>query len=91
MSWEADFDSRATRALEAFSADLRLRVLKRVDWLVQNFDSAQHIELKEEWRGYYKLRVGDYRIAYRIDYAAHMVRVDYIDRRDKVYKRKGRK
>ncbi|MDR1234182.1 MAG: type II toxin-antitoxin system RelE/ParE family toxin [Holosporales bacterium] len=41
--------------------------------------------LKGDWKGHYKLRVGTYRIVYRIDVPNKIVRIVAIDHRRMVY------
>ena len=88
MGWSADFDKKAERDIARLPKVVRIRVLARISWLVENFDSIVPAPLHEELRGQYKLRSGDYRAVYRIDYEKRVLRIDYVDNRSRVYKRK---
>ena len=88
MGWNADFDKEAERDITQLPKVVRIRVLARISWLVENFDSIMPAPLHEELRGQYKLRSGDYRVVYRIDHDKRMLRIDYVDNRSRVYKRK---
>ena len=88
MAWNAEFTPSATRDISELASLERARLLKRVAWLAQNFDLLTPISLHGEWRDFYKFRAGDYRIVYNINYDIQLIRIEYIDRRDRVYKRK---
>ncbi|MEK7155380.1 MAG: type II toxin-antitoxin system RelE/ParE family toxin [Patescibacteria group bacterium] len=42
------------------------RMLMKVNWLEENFSAIVSAALRNELKGLYKLRVGDYRIVYSI-------------------------
>lgn len=43
------------------------RVLNRIHWLAENFDTITPQPLTGKWQEYFKLRAGDYRIIYRVE------------------------
>ncbi|MDE5064783.1 type II toxin-antitoxin system RelE/ParE family toxin [Wolbachia endosymbiont of Drosophila tristis] len=43
--------------------------------------------LSHKWVGYFRLRVGDYRVIYLIDNSEHMVKIAAIGHRKEIYKR----
>ncbi len=88
MAWRADFSASAARELVAFEKPIRRAVLAKIVWLVDNFELLAPLPLHADWRGYYKLRVGDYRVMYKIEYETQLIRIEYIDRRDRAYKKK---
>ncbi|MEJ0054127.1 MAG: type II toxin-antitoxin system RelE/ParE family toxin [bacterium] len=88
MEWSVDFTPDAERDLKSLPKAVRARVLARVVWLAANFDLIAPLPLRAEWRGYYKLRAGDYRAVYAADYGARVIRIEYIDHRSRVYKRR---
>lgn len=45
--------------------------------------------LHGEWKGFFKLRVGSWRVIYNVDYFKKIITIHYIDSRDKIYKIRG--
>lgn len=64
------------------------RILNRVKWLCENFDAVRHEALKGEFKGLFKLYVGDYRVIYSSDRTTWLVTVHLIDHRRSIYKRR---
>lgn len=46
---------------------MRLRILNKIQWLSVNFEQITPLSLTGQWLGFYKLRVGDYRVIYELD------------------------
>ena len=85
--WQLEVSAEAEEDIDKLDAVIRRRVLEKLEWLQSNFDNIIPLPLGNEWRGFFKLRVGDWRIIYEIDNAKLEITVHYIDRRDKIYKR----
>lgn len=63
------------------------RVLKRIRWLAENFESVTPLPLTGQWQGYYKLRVGDYRIIYRVQQEEDSTLIiEFVRHRREVYR-----
>lgn len=88
MLWKVIFTYEGEEDLNKLDKSVRERVLNKVIWLGDNFDQVIALPLSKEWRGFYKLRVGDWRVIYDIDDSRRQITIHRIDRRDKVYKRK---
>lgn len=86
--WSFVFAKEAEKDLEHLDSVTRNRVLEKINWLKENFDLITPLPLGGQWRGFFKLRVGDWRIVYEIKISDKLVIVHYIDRRDKIYKRR---
>ena len=82
------FTFEAKNDLEKLNKDLKERIIKKLDWLQTNFDKISPSALSNEWRGFFKLRVGDWRIIYKIDWNKNLIIIYVIGRRDKVYKKR---
>ncbi|HUX35471.1 MAG TPA: type II toxin-antitoxin system RelE/ParE family toxin [Candidatus Paceibacterota bacterium] len=76
----------AEKDLEGLDNKTRTRIITKLDWLSKNFDSIIPSVLHAEYREFYKLRVGEWRIVYKTDWAKKVIVVHYIDKRDKIYK-----
>lgn len=86
--WILDFTDKAEEDLSKLDSELQKRIIKKLDWLVENFSEIMPLALKNEWQGFFKLRVGDCRIIYKVNRNENLINIWVIDRRDKVYERK---
>ncbi|MCR4328411.1 MAG: type II toxin-antitoxin system RelE/ParE family toxin [Patescibacteria group bacterium] len=85
--WAIEFSVLATRDITHLDRPLRRRVIAKLEWLSIHFDETPPVPLQGEFGGFYKLRAGDLRILYRIEWSTHCLIVHYIDRRDCIYKK----
>lgn len=88
MSWRVEFLKTGERDLGALDRPERRDVIERLEWLAENFEHVTPLPLHAEWRGFFKLRVGDWRIIYRFDQQKSLIMVHVIDHRSKIYKRR---
>ena len=86
MLWTVEFLREAVADLAKLDRPVRARVLKRIKWLAESFDTLTPAVLTGEFRDFYKLRAGDWRVFYKVDWRGFRITVYYIDRRDKAYK-----
>ncbi len=86
MSWRVEFIGKSEKDISRLSVEDRRRVIDRLEWLEKNFDEITPMPLGGPWRGYFKFRIGDWRVVYQIDSKNKSLIVCYIDRRDKIYK-----
>lgn len=89
-SWKVEFDIGTADDLNRLSPVIRRGVLAKLQWLEQNFDSITPQPLGGIWRGFYKLRVNDYRVIYDIKWDSFILIVVIIGHRSQIYKRKMR-
>ena len=79
---------RAFKALEQLPRDYRLRVLEALDELSTNPIPFKRYDLKK-LKGYkdtFRIRIGDIRIIYTIDWDSKNIIVHYIGPRERAYK-----
>ena len=81
------FTPGARADLEALDPSIAQRVLDKIRWLAENCDTISHAPLSDPLRGYYKLRVGNYRTLYKFDRRRQQIIVHLIDHRRQIYKR----
>ncbi|PIS39450.1 MAG: type II toxin-antitoxin system mRNA interferase toxin, RelE/StbE family [Candidatus Nealsonbacteria bacterium CG08_land_8_20_14_0_20_38_20] len=86
--WSLEFLLEAERDLARLDREVRRRVIDKLDWLLANFDNILPLSLTGEFKEFYKLRIGDWRAMYKVNWQTHTIFVCYIDRRDKVYRKK---
>ena len=67
-------------------AVLGQRVLSKINWLSKNCNLVRHQSLSGDLAGFYKLRVGDYRVIYMIDSYKQSIDICFIGHRKDVYR-----
>lgn len=86
-SWRFRITSEGEADLDRLDDKLRRRSIEKLKWLIENFNEVTPLPLGGQWRGFFKLRVGDLRIIYQVDNNIQEMTVHMIDRRDKIYKK----
>ncbi len=81
---ELRFTRRAVRDIRKMTPDLRRRLEIALDQLIDDPQAGD--PLHGDWEGYWKLRMGDYRIIYRI-VNPHVAEVQYVRHRREAYRR----
>ena len=74
--------------LAKLDRSVRQNVIVRLEWLSESFDATAPLSLHGEWGDFFKLRVGDWRVAYTFDPTLKLITVRVIDHWSKIYKRK---
>ncbi|MGH9196830.1 MAG: type II toxin-antitoxin system RelE family toxin [Acidimicrobiia bacterium] len=82
---ELRFTRRALRDIRKLPSERRREIEIALDQLID--DPRAGDPLHGDWRGYWKLRAGDYRIIYKI--ADDDVEVQYIRHRREAYRRRS--
>lgn len=83
--YRVTFVPRVERDLKLLDRPVRLRILRKIEWLAENLESLSLETLAGQWRGMYKLRVGDYRVIYTLDPARELLIVHAVGHRSRVY------
>ena len=79
----------ATRELERLDRLVGRRIVERLNWLAANFETIRPEALTGDLAGFYKLRVGDYRVLYEILHNEQALVIHVIGHRRDVYRREG--
>ena len=79
------FTDRALADLKRLDKPIARRILSKLEWLAANTAVIAHVPLSGDWSGFYRLRVGDYRVIYRLDRDNRLIVVDIIGHRSEVY------
>lgn len=74
--------------MKRIDAKIRKRIREKLRWFVDNFDNVVPSPLSEPWKGFFKLRIGGWRVVYEVESSYDIVVVHLVDHRDKIYKRK---
>ncbi len=86
-TWIIKFVPEAEEDIDRLSSVVRRRIIKKLDWLEKHFDSITPLPLGGRWRGFFKLRVGHWRIIFKIEWKKNRIIVIVVDHRTKIYKR----
>ncbi len=57
--WQLVVTQEAEHDLDRLGSDVRSRVLQKIKWLEDNFDMITPLPLGGQWRGFFKLRIGE--------------------------------
>jgi mRNA interferase RelE/StbE len=85
--YRVEFRPRAAQDFANLDAGAADRVLKKLRWLAENFDSIKPEVLVGPFSGLFKLRVGDYRIVYGADRGKQLLTVRLLGHRREIYNR----
>lgn len=85
MSYSVTYELEALADLEKLPKNVCQRIITKVNWLAQNFDQIAPQPLSNNLSGFFKLRVGDYRVIYEFDRAEESITVDRIGHRSEIY------
>jgi len=88
MSYGVEFRQEAVDRLRHLDKAVAQRILRRLKWLAENFDTLTPEALTAELKGLFKLRVGSYRVIYEINRKEHLLIVHLVGHRRDIYKRK---
>jgi len=86
MDYEVEFMPEATNELERLDRILTERIFKKIKWLSDNFKQIAPKPLTGELKGLFKLRIGNYRAIYSIDYEKRLIVIHLIGHRKDIYK-----
>ncbi|MEK6577963.1 MAG: type II toxin-antitoxin system mRNA interferase toxin, RelE/StbE family [Bdellovibrionota bacterium] len=78
------WSNNALANLDTLDFVIRGRILGKVSWLRKNFSEIVPEELHREFKGLYKLRVGDYRVVYSI--RKDIITIEAVGHRRDVYR-----
>ena len=78
----------AERDLEQLDQSVAKRINQRIQWLAANFSQIKPEPLTGEWARFFKFRVGDYRVIYKILHEERLLAIHRVRHRSEVYKEK---
>ena len=67
MSYAIEFTTEALANQEKLTEAVQKRIYTKMYWLAENFAQITPIPLSANLAGFFKLRVGDYRVIYSFD------------------------
>lgn len=85
--WHFIITKNAESDLVRLDRKTQRRVVEKLNWFVKHFEEVTPFPLNDPWKGFFKLRIGDWRVVYEVEDATCRIVIHLIDRRDKIYKR----
>ncbi|MBN2464993.1 type II toxin-antitoxin system RelE/ParE family toxin [candidate division WOR-3 bacterium] len=88
MGFRARLLDAAARDLARLDRPEARRIVQRIDWLASNFGTVKREALSGDLAGFYKLRVGDFRVIYETLDAEQVLLVHAIGHRREIYRKR---
>lgn len=85
MSYSVEYEPEAIADLNILTQAVQERVINKINWLADNFDQLTPQPLTAELTGFFKMRVGDYRVIYEFNREKRIIFIDRIGHRRDVY------
>ncbi len=85
MSYFVEYEPEALADLEKLTQAVRERIINKINWLTENFDQITPQALTADLSGFFKLRVGDYRVIYEFNREEKIIFIDRVSHRREVY------
>ena len=85
MSFEIFYDKQPEKFLEKLDKHVSNRILNKIDDLLTKNPVPHDAKVIIGEHGVFRIRIGDYRVLYRINYSEKRVIVLKIDKRSRVY------
>jgi mRNA interferase RelE/StbE len=86
MNYHIEWEQDAVEALDRLDTSIVQRLIVRIYWLSKNIDDINPQALIKNLKGYFKLRVGDYRVIYSIMREEKLIIIEDIGHRRDIYK-----
>lgn len=84
--YEINFTKTAKEGLFKLDREVARRIIRKIEWLGENFDLIKPTSLRGKFSGFYKMRVGDYRVIYTVDKEKFRLTVHFVGHRREIYK-----
>mgnify|MGYP001558984194 CR=1 FL=1 len=82
------FTREAEHDLRRLGREVASRIVSKIIWQAEHFAEQIPQPLGAGFRGFFKLRVGDWRVVYEIEHTAGLLVVHLIDHRSRIYERR---
>ncbi|HEY4506392.1 MAG TPA: type II toxin-antitoxin system RelE/ParE family toxin [Candidatus Paceibacterota bacterium] len=86
-AWRFTITLSAQRLVKKLDKETKVQVADKIEWLVYHFDEVNHIPFHQSLDGFFKLRVGNWRVVYEAEYDKLLITVHDVDHRSKIYKK----
>lgn len=84
-AWKIEYDTRAIRELKKLPKETAVKIVKKIgEVLITNPRSCESLQGK--FKGFYRYRVGDYRVIYKLEENVLVIFVIRIAHRKDIYR-----
>ena len=81
-----EISEAAKRDIRRLDKPVARRVIMRLSWFADNIDDLIPMPMKGKWSGFFKLRIGDYRVLYEIIENENLIFVIQVGHRREIYR-----
>ena len=85
MSYSVELTAEALVNQERLTQAVQERIGNKIKWLAENFEQITPMPLSANLTGFFKLRVGDYRVIYSFDEDLKVITIHQIGHRREIY------
>lgn len=85
MSYSVDFTAEALANQQILAAAMQERIVNKINWVAENFEQITPMPLSANLAGFFKLRVGDYRVIYSFNEDLRVITIHQIGHRREIY------
>ena len=85
MSWQIQWSKRAIKTMQKLDEPLKSRIWDSINNMPKHPESADIVKLKSK-SGEYRLRVGDWRVKFRVDFIHKVYLITHVKHRKDIYK-----
>jgi mRNA interferase RelE/StbE len=84
MSFTVELDNQPSKFLRKLERNNAFRIIEKIEKLKSN-PTPQHIKTIVGEHGIFRIRVGDFRVLYRVNYQENRIVITMIDKRERIY------
>lgn len=85
MSYSVELTAEALVNQEKLTQAVQERIGNKINWLAENFEQITPMPLSANLAGFFKLRVGDYRVIYSFDDDLNVITIHQIGHWREIY------
>jgi mRNA interferase RelE/StbE len=85
MSYSVELTAEALVNQEKLIQAVRERIGNKINWLAENFEQITPMPLSANLAGFFKLRVGDYRVIYTFNEELMVITIHQVGHRREIY------
>jgi len=86
MTYKVEFRPEVEKDIQNLDKEVIKRIFQKIKWLSENFEYITPEALKGDWKGKFKLTVGNYRVIYSVNYNLNIITIHLIGHRKDIYK-----
>ena len=85
--YSVEFSPQAFEDMARLDKAVSKRILKKIEWVAENFDAIIPLPLKGKFQGVYKLTIGDWRVLYTANLSERLITIHLVGHRSEIYKK----